>query len=422
MNGHTVVTGERNWAGNYTYRAAEIHRPSSIDELREIVSTAPRVRVLGSRHSFSDVADSEQLVHIGGLPRRFEVDRDASTVTFSGGMTYGELAPLLEAEGLALHNLASLPHISVAGAVATGTHGSGNRNGNLATAVAGLEILTSNGDLLTAVRSDPDFAGMVVNVGALGAVTALTLDVEPAYSVRQRVFEHLPWDAVYSDLDGITGAAYSTSLFTRFSDTVEMVWLKSRVTDEAEDVRTEFFGATPAPADRHPIPELSAERCTPQLGVPGPWWERLPHFVMGFTPSNGDEIQSEFLVPREHAVDAIRAVQELRDQIVPLLQICEIRTMAADELWLSPQYGTDTIGLHFTWRQEQEAVDRIAAVIEDALRPFNARPHWGKVFAAGAADIAPLYPKLPQFLNLVESLDPRGAFRNPWLERTILGA
>jgi len=422
MDGHTVVTGERNWAGNYTYRAAEIHRPSSVDELREIVSRAPRVRVLGSRHSFSDVADSEQLVHIGGLPRRFEVDRDAGTVTFSGGMTYGELAPLLEAEGLALHNLASLPHISVAGAVATGTHGSGNRNGNLATAVAGLELITSNGDMLNAVRSDPDFEGLVVNVGALGAITSLTLDVEPAYSVRQRVFEHLPWEAVYDHFDDVTGAAYSTSLFTRFGDTVDMVWLKSRVTGEDESVWPEFYGATPAPDERHPIPGLSGERTTPQLGVPGPWWERLPHFVMGFTPSNGDEIQSEFLVPREHAVAAIRAVQGLRDQIVPLLQICEIRTMAADRLWLSPQYGTDTIGLHFTWLQEQENVERVLAVIEDALRPFRARPHWGKVFTSGAADIAPLYPKLPQFLHLVESLDPRGAFRNPWFERSILGA
>ena len=415
------MTDEQNWAGNYTYRAAAIHRPTTLDELQEIVSRAPRVRVLGSRHSFSDIADSEQLVHLGGLPDDIEIDREANTVTFNAGLTYGALAPVLEAEGLALHNLASLPHISVAGAVATGTHGSGNGSGNLATAVAALRLVTSDGDVVSAVRSDPDFAGLVVNLGALGVVSRITLDVEPAYRVRQRVFDNLSWDALNDNFDAITSSAHSVSLFTRFDETVDAVWLKSRVQSEEEDVWDEFYGATPATENRHPIPGISAERCTPQLGVPGPWWERLPHFVMGFTPSNGDEIQSEFLVAREHAVDAIRAVRELRDSIVPLLQVCEIRTMAGDDLWMSPQYGRDSVGLHFTWVRDQQAVEGVVRLIEDALRPLNARPHWGKVFAGDAATVGPLYPRLPHFADLVESLDPRGAFRNPWLERHVLG-
>lgn len=415
------MTREQNWAGNYTYRASVIHRPSSLDELQEVVARAPRVRVLGSRHSFNDVADSEQLVHIGGLPDDIHIDRQASTVSFNAGLTYGALASVLEAEGLALHNLASLPHISVAGAIATGTHGSGNASGNLATAVAGLTMVTSDGETFTAQRSDPDFAGLVVNLGALGVVTRITLDVEPAYRVRQRVFDNLAWDSLDENFEAITGSAHSVSLFTRFGDSVDAVWLKTRATDDTEDVWPEFYGALPAGENRHPIPGLSAERCTPQLGVPGPWWERLPHFVMGFTPSNGDEIQSEFLLPRERAVDALRAVRELREHVVPLLQVCEVRTMAADDLWMSPQYGRDSVGIHFTWVRDQAAVERVVALVEQALRPLEARPHWGKVFTADAASVGPLYPRLPHFVDLVESLDPRGAFRNPWLERNVLG-
>ncbi|WP_150308543.1 D-arabinono-1,4-lactone oxidase [Planctomonas psychrotolerans] len=422
MTDTTVGTRQHNWSDNYTYRAESISRPSSLEELRDIVSTAPRVRVLGSRHSFNDIADSGRLVELGGLPEDIRVDRSAGTVTFNAGLRYGQLAPVLESEGLALANLASLPHISVGGAVATATHGSGNRNGNLATSVAGLTLVTSDGGLLEATRGDADFDGLVVNLGALGVVASITLDVEPAYEVRQRVFDNLPWESLYENFEAITGSGYSVSMFTRFDENVDMVWLKTRVTAEDEVIVDEFYGATAADANRHPIPGLSAERCTPQLGEPGPWWERLPHFVMGFTPSNGDEIQSEFIVPKEHAAAALSAVRGLADEVVPLLQVCEVRTMAGDDLWMSPQYGRESVGLHFTWVKDQAAVERVAASIEEALRPFDARPHWGKVFTAGAADIAPLYPRLTEFTGLVQKLDARGAFRNEWLERHVLGA
>lgn len=398
----------RNWAGTYEYRARTVHRPASVEELQEIGSRAPRIRVLGTRHSFSDIADSNELLALDGLPGDVEVS--GGTVTVPGHLRYGDLAERLKAESLALHNLGSLPHISIAGAIATATHGSGT--GNLATVVAGLELVTSAGEVVTARRGDPEFDGMVVALGALGAVTRVTLDVEPAYEIRQRVFEGLPWEAV----PDVFGAAYSVSVFTRWGEAADQVWIKSR--SEAPE---ELAGARPAAADVHPLPGMDPVHCTRQLGAPGAWSDRLPHFQMGFTPSAGEEIQSEYLVPREHAVEAIAAVRALGDAVRPALQVTELRTVAADGLWMSPQYGQDTLGIHFSWKREPELVARLIASVELALAPFEPRPHWGKFFLAGAATISDRYERLPDFRALAERLDPRGAFRNAWLERHVLG-
>jgi len=392
-----------------------------LEQVREIVVNAPRVRVLGSRHSFTDIADSAELLALDGLPADVVVDRGAGTVSLPAGLRYGELAEALRAEGVALANLASLPHISVAGAVATATHGSGDANGNLATAVAGLEMVTSSGEILTTSRGDADFDGLVVALGSVGAVTRLTLDVEPAYQVRQRVFEGLGWDALLENLDEITSAGYSVSVFTRWGEAIDQVWVKSRVTDAAEPVRDDLLGAVAATVDRHPILGLDPVSCTPQLGVPGLWSDRLPHFRMGFTPSSGQELQSEYLVPRRHAAAAIQALRALAAAVRPVLQVSEFRTVAADRLWMSPQYGQDTIAIHFTWDPDQDAVERVLVDVEAALAPFDARPHWGKVFLADAAAIARLYERLPDFTRLVDRLDPRGAFRNAWLSTHVLG-
>ena len=411
----------RNWAGNYVYGAEKLHRPSTVEQVQEVVATAPAVRVLGSRHSFNDIADSSELLTLEDMPRDVVFDRAAGTVSFNAGLKYGELVDALGAEGVALHNLASLPHISVAGAVATATHGSGDTNGNLATAVAGLELVTSDGEVVESFRGEPDFDGLVVGLGALGAVTRITLDVESAYEVRQRVFEGLGWEALFENFDEITSCGYSVSVFTRWGENVDQVWVKSRVTDEPENVRDDLFGAVAATVDRHPILGLDAASCTPQLGRPGLWSDRLPHFRMGFTPSSGEELQSEYLVPRRHAVGAIGAVRALAEKIQPVLQVSEIRSVAADRLWMSTSYGRETVCIHFTWKPEREAVGDVIIQLEAALAPFGARPHWGKVFHTEAAEIAPLYERLPDFVRLVERLDPRGAFRNSWLRARVLG-
>ena len=393
-----------------------VHRPSTLEELREIVAGARQLRAVGSHHSFNDIADAEEQVSLAALPADIEVDHDAATVSFGAGLTYGELAGALEREGVALHNLASLPHISVAGAVATATHGSGDANRNLATAVAALELVTSSGELVTVTRGDTDFEGMVVGLGALGVVTRLTLDVEPAYEVRQRVFEALSWDALFEHFDAITGSGYSVSVLSYLGDKVDQVWVRSRVTEAPEVVREDLFGARPATVDRHPILGLDPVNCTPQLGRPGPWSARLPYFRMGFTASAGEELQSEYLVAREQALPAIEAVRALADRIRPVLHVCEIRTVAADRLWMSPEYERDSVGIHFTWALEPEAVADVLAELEPALAPFDPRPHWGKLFLH-----APRYERVADFARLAARLDPRGAFRNAWLETRVLG-
>jgi xylitol oxidase len=379
------------------------------------------MRVLGSRHSFNDIADSSELITLEAMPMDVVVDHAADTISFNAALKYGELVQTLNEEGVALHNLASLPHISVAGAVATATHGSGETNANLATAVVGLELVTSGGEIIEISRGEPDFDGLVVGLGALGAVTRITLDVEPAYEVRQRVFEGLSWEALFEHFDEIISCGYSVSIFTRWGEIIDQVWVKSRVTDEPEQVENDLFGAAAAVVDRHPILGLDASSCTPQLGRAGSWADRLPHFRMGFTPSSGEELQSEYLFPRRYAVEAMEAVRSLADEIRPILQVSEIRAVAADRLWMSMNYGQDTVGIHFTWKPEREAVEDMLVQLETALVPYEARPHWGKLFNANAEAIAPLYERMPDFVRLVERLDPRGAFRNSWLKARVLG-
>jgi xylitol oxidase len=404
----------KNWAGTYAYRARELHRPQTLEELQGLVARAARIQVLGSRHTFNDIGDSDELVTLDDLPADIVVE--GGSVTCGGAVRYGELAEALHAEGLALHNLASLPHISIAGAIATATHGSGERLGNLATAVAGLELVASDGELRTIARGDEDFDGVVVGLGALGAVTRVTLDVEPAYEMTQRVYEGLTWDALLAHFDEIQVSGDSVSVFTLWGEEAGSVWIKAR----ADKPRDELFGALPADGERHPVPGIDPVHCTRQQGVPGRWSDRLPHFQMGFTPSVGEEIQSEYHVARADAVAAIEAVRGLGGALRPALQTAEIRTVAADRLWLSAQYGQDTVGFHFTWRQEPELVGRLVAALEVALAPFAPRPHWGKLFLAGSATIADRYERLPDFVRLAERLDPRGAFRNDWLERHVL--
>lgn len=408
-----------NWAGNLRYRAAELHAPESVDELRRLVASTQRLRTLGTRHSFNPIADTDHtLVSVAGMAAEPRIDAEAKTVTVGAGMRYGELAQYLERAGYALGNLASLPHISVGGAIATGTHGSGDRTGSLASAVTGIELVTADGDLVSIERGHPDFEGAVVSLGALGVVTRVTLEIEPTYAVEQSVYLQLPWTSLTENLDGITGAAYSVSVFTnwRNPDVIDQVWLKRRP-DRDAPVPEELFGAIAALREYDPLGGTSPVNCTPQLAVPGPWLDRLPHFRLEFTPSSGVELQSEHLVPRRHAVAALEAIRSLSHRIAPLLLVNEIRTVAADDLWLSSSYGTDAVGIHFTWLQRQAEVEELLPAIETALAPFDARPHWGKLF--GSADFDRLYPRLDDFRALASRYDPEGCFRNDFLERTI---
>lgn len=408
----------RNWAGNLPYSGRELLTPASLDELAALVRREPRLRVLGSRHCFNDIADTQgPQVSLAGLAAEpVEIDRTAATVRVPAGARYGELAPVLDAAGLAVGNLASLPHISVAGAVQTGTHGSGDRSVSLAAQVAAVEMLDAAGERLVRRRGEAGFDGSVVGLGSLGVVTHLHLDVEPAFELAQTVYDGGDWDAVLGDLDAVTGAARSVSLFTtwRDPDRVDLIWTKAAAADPGLDAAA--LRAREADGPRHPIPGADPSPATEQGGVFGPWYERLPHFRLAFTPSAGAELQSEYLVDRAEAGTAIEALRGLAPRIAPLLLIAEVRTVARDSLWLSPAQGRDTVGLHFTWRPDQPAVTRLLPVIEAAL-PASARPHWGKLFTMDAGTLRERYPHWDEFRALRAQSDPTGRFANAYMRR-----
>lgn len=414
MSGKSVAL--ENWAGSLRYHAVEVARPTSTAELQEIVAVSDNVKALGSRHSFSEVADTTgTLVSVAGLPAVLEVDREQRCATVSAGMLYGALAAQLDEAGWALGNLASLPHISVAGAVATGTHGSGDSLQSLAAAVRALELVGADGKLARVRRGEPGFDGAVVSLGALGVIARLTLDIEPTYTVRQQVYTRLPLDVVEARFDEVMACGTSVSLFLRWdSPYVDQVWVKSR-----SDLPPDVLGASPAREAMHMIPGGSLDAVTQQSGVAGPWHERLPHFRAAFTPSAGAELQSEYLVPRSHAPAAIAALRRLGPRLTAVLQVGEIRTVAADDLWLSGSYQRPTVALHFTWERDAARVFALLPSLESALAPFAARPHWGKCFTTSAGRIEELYPRLHEFRDLVLTWDPARKFANTFLTRTL---
>ncbi len=413
-----------NWAGNFEYSTEKQYSANSLTDIQGFVRTRSNLKVLGTRHCFNKIADStSEFLSLKAMDHVVALDPDARTVTVESGMTYGQLCPYLDNQGWALHNLASLPHISIAGASSTATHGSGEKNGNLSTAVSALEIVNAAGEVVKLSRSRDGemFRGAVVGLGALGVITKVTLDTQPRFIMKQYVYENLPFSELRENFDAIESAAYSVSLFTDWQKgRINEVWLKIRMQDKPQfDGPAEFFGAKRATKNLHPIAALSTENCTEQMGVPGPWYERLPHFRMGFTPSAGKELQSEYFVPRENAVDAIFAIERLRDRVGPHLLISEIRTIAADDLWMSPCYKQPSVTIHFTWKQDWPAVKRLLPVIERELRPFHVRPHWGKLFTISPADIHSRYQRLPEFLETCKKYDPQGKFRNEFLNRNI---
>jgi xylitol oxidase len=411
------------WAGNYTYSASHIHYPQTLNELREVVTRTKKLRVLGSRHSFNSIADSaDELISLEKMNRVIDVDSTRRTMTVDGGAKYGDVCAALARAQFALPNLASLPHISVAGACATATHGSGVENKNLAASVSTMEIMTAHGEVIERSRdlNGDEFDGMVVGLGGFGVITKLTLDVIPTFSVQQDVYENLPFAQIADQFDTIAGSGYSVSLFTTWRDDgFNQVWLKRQVNDNALETHETFFGATRATTALHPIPGMSPESCTPQLGVPGPWHERLPHFRMEFTPSSGQELQSEYFVARENAPAALDALVRVRDQFASLVQISEVRTIAADDLWMSPCYQRASAAIHFTWVKDWAAVRAVLPLIEQQLAPFNARPHWGKLFTVSPLRVQSLYPKLPDFRALLQKYDPPRKFRNSFLDMYI---
>ena len=423
LPGQEPAGPRENWAGNITYSTDRLLTPGSLEEVQQAVKTTAKMRALGSRHSFNTIADSRSAQISLKRLDQMTIDDKAKTVTVGAGVPYGKLAPFIDARGYSLQNLASLPHISVAGAIATATHGSGLTNRNLASAVAALEFVTANGEVATLSRAKDGerFLAAVVGLGAYGVVTRVTLDLLPSYQMAQSVYEHLSFDNLKDHFEAIYGSGYSVSLFTLWQNhEATQLWIKRRILPGAKNEwPPEFYGAKLATRKVHPVAGHDAEPCTEQQGVPGPWYERLPHFRMNFTPSSGRELQTEYLIPREHAYEAILAVEKLRDQITPHLFITELRTIAADDFWMSTAFRRDSLAIHFTWKPEWPEVGKILPQIEKQLEPFEPRPHWAKLFTLPPATLQSRYRKLDEFKAFLKTCDPDGKFRNEFLAANL---
>ena len=411
----------KNWAGNLEYSTDQVVYPESVEQVQAFVKKTDKLRALGSQHCFNKIADStHHLLSTKKLDKIVALNLAKKFVTVEAGIRYGTLGEYLQKNGWALHNLASLPHISVAGSIATATHGSGVKNGNLASAVSGLEFVTATGEVVTLSKEKDgeQFLGAVVGLGSLGVVTKVTLDIQPTFQVQQHVYENLPFAELEKNFDAIMSAGYSVSLFTDWQkNNVSEVWVKSRMADDKPiKGKPELYGAKLAKRNLHPIAELASENCTEQMGVPGPWHERLPHFRMNFTPSSGKELQSEFFVPYSNAVAALKAINGLGDKWIQDLFISEVRTIAADDLWMSTSYKRPSVAIHFTWKQNTDSVMKLIPMVEEQLAPFGARPHWGKLFTIPAAQLRSRYERFGDFQQLCKQYDPQGKFRNEFLD------
>jgi xylitol oxidase len=413
----TAATPETNWGGNHTYRAAHIARPTTLDDLRQLVENSGRLAAVASRHTFNAIGDGDTLVDLSGVSKPPSFDPDTGLVTISGSAIYTDVAFVLSAAGRALHNLASLPHISVAGAVATGTHGSGSTLQNLATAVESIELLTANGDFVTLRRGQRDFEGAVVNLGALGLVTQITLRTEPAFDVAQTVHDGLTWDTLTGSFDEIMSSATSVSVFTRWGDAPGELWRKQR-TDVVSPVDVDPFGTSAAITPRHPIPGADTSSCTEQGGRPGAWWNRLPHFRADSVPSSGAEIQSECFIDRADSAPAIDVMRSIAPQLADALMVSEIRTIAADDHWMSPCYARTSTAFHFTWKLDPPAVADAVELVGQTLAPFGVRHHWGKAMPSGWNGSGN-YERLADFLELKQRLDPTDTFTTPWFSQHV---
>ena len=411
-----------NWAGNLIYGTTNVFAPNSVEHVQEFVKQHNKLRALGSRHSFNTIADSNKnLVSTSALNKIVTLDKGANTVTVEAGIKYGELCQYLHQNGYALHNLASLPHISIAGACATATHGSGVANGNLATQVSAIEFVKADGDLVTLSRKNGElFNGAVVGLGALGIVTKITLDLLPTFNMQQVVYRNLPMKALENNFEAIMSSGYSVSLFTDWKNkNINEVWIKSRVEGNTlNSFAPDFYGAKLATKNMHPIEDQPAENCTEQMGVSEVWYERLPHFKMGFTPSAGKELQAEYFVPFEKGYEALMAVEKLHEKITPHIFISEIRAVAADNLWMSPCYKRRCVAIHTTWKQE-DVVMSLLPLVEEQLAPFNPIPHWAKLFTLAPSSLQSKFEKLGDFKQLMHQHDPKGKFRNEFLDKNL---
>lgn len=412
---------QKNWVGNLQYNSKKYFQPERVGQIQELVKNSKRIKTLGSRHCFNSIADCDEThLSLAKMNKMLAIDENEMTVTIEGGAQYSDFCVELNEAGFALPNLASLANISVVGACATATHGSGVNNQSLASSISEIELVDGNGGIITLSRQKDaeKFNGVVVNIGAIGIVTKLKLDIEKSFQVRQDLFENLSIEQLAENFDEITSSGYSVSLFTNFQKSIRVMNIKRRIDENISDLPKEFFGATAAKEsiNSRGIPDTNR---SPQMGVSGCWFECLPHFKFSKQLIQGEEIQSEYYVERKNAVEAILALEEISNIIFPQIIVAEIRSIKADNHWLSPFYRGDSVGIHFSWKLNEREVMKILPEIEKVLAPYKPIPHWGKLFTISREELHAYYPKMSEFIGLCEEFDPNGKFRNEYLNKYI---
>lgn len=403
-----------NWGGNLVYGSGAIEAPATIEELSEIIRSG-KVRPIGTMHSFSKVVVGEgTLVSAAGLAFEPALDKASSTVKVSAATRFGDLALFLEKNGVALKNMGSLPHISIAGAAATGTHGSGDKNQILSSSLSAYSFLNSKGELVRYQRGDENFEACRVGLGAYGLWVSVELDVVPSFQIRQDVYLDIPWEVFYEDPTNLTSAGYSVSLFTKWGEvSIDQVWVKALPGDKAG---LPIAGISPEKTSRKELAPGVGDNLTQQGGVEGPWLDRLPHFRLDATPSAGNEIQTEYFIQRKNIVGAVKAVNKIAEQINHTLIITEVRTIAQDDAWLSPMNRGDSVALHFTWVNDTPAVDKAVAALEEVLAEFDPIPHWGKVHHFDKSKLEKVHARLGKARAVFDELDPEGVFNTEYLK------
>jgi len=409
----------KNWAGNLTFSGKEYIEVDSISRLQSVVSKASGVKVLGTGHSFSDIADTTQTqISIKNLSNEIEIDSIKKVALVPAGMQYADVCRYLEKRGWALFNTASLGEITVAGAILTGTHGSGSYNPILSDCVEGIEMVLASGEIFNLLREDSkEFSGFVVSLGALGVFTKLKLKIVESFSIKQFIYENIGMQSIAENFEAIFDKAYSVSYFSNWEkNTTGQIWMKFLDDNNLAELPSVWLGGNIANANQHPVKTNDPSPCTDQMGVSGKWLYRLPHFKLDCSPASGDEVQTEYLVNRTYVREYIAGLSNIGDEIAARVYATEIRTIKSDDLWLSGAHGRQTVGFHFTWKKS-DSLHKFLPKVEEILGEHDGRPHWGKLFSTPRENLMGRYPKYSHFEELLKKYDPDKKFRNSFINR-----
>ncbi|MBL1074793.1 FAD-binding protein [Nocardia sp. 2] len=427
------MTNWVNWAGDQSCTPATIAAPSSTEELAAELARAEAaghtVRVAGSGHSFTDtVLTDGTLLRLNKLDRILSVDRATGLVRAEAGITLNAASNALHPLGLAFPNLGDIDVQSIAGATATGTHGTGAKLQNLSAALQSVELMLADGSRVELnEQTDPDgWRAARVNIGALGVVTAVTLQMVPSF-VLEGIERPVPLEEVLADLDTHVDGnehfefymfAHSPLAMTKRNNTVQLPEQpRSKAVDWFSDIlMTNYtFDALCRLTRRSPslIPWVQKG-----AAYAGSYRRQVERSYRVFaSPRLFRFTEMEYAIPREHSIDAIREIKEVATRFDTAMPI-EVRWVAPDDAFLSPAGGRDTcyIAVHQYEGMEYEGYFRACEAVFDK---YNGRPHWGKRHFQTAETLRTRYPEWERFTEVRRRFDPKGRFTNPYLERVL---